>query len=256
MARRLFSLRTIVGNCLIIQAFLLVFTATGLALPAPTTQPLVMHFPGIGGYLVIDRLLLAGLAKGGVKGRIQAFDWTMHDPGIDALHGYDRNHKQAAAYANLIAGRIAQWPDASIVLISHSGGGGITIWTLEDLPPGVQVDAAILLAPALSPDYDLSAALRHVRRAMYVFYSQNDYLILGTGCRIFGTMDGEFTDAAGFVGFKVPKLADANEYKKLRQFSYDPAWAWLGNFGDHIGTTSLPFAAKIIAPLVIQAETR
>jgi len=256
MGRQLSSLRRIALECLIIQAILLLFSAAAHGEFGPTTQPLVMHFPGVGGYLIIDRHLMAGLAEGGVRGRIEAFDWTQNNPGIDALHGYDRNHKQAAAYAKLIARHIKQWPDSPIVLTSHSGGGGIAVWTLEQLPAGVRVDAAFLLAPALSPDYDLSAALRHIRKTMYVFYSQNDYLVLGAGCRLCGTMDGEFTDAAGFVGFVTPKTAEAVQYLKLKQIPYNPAWGWLGNFGDHIGPMSRPFAAKIIAPLVVQAEVR
>ena|ERR1700722_3278689 len=241
---------------LIIQAFLLIPCAAAAAAVGPTTKPCVLHFPGIGGYLLVDKHLMLGLADGGVKAEIECYDWTLNHPGIDALHGYDRNHKEAGFLADLIVKREALWPDCSIVLTGHSGGAGIVIWTLERLPPDVKVDAAFLLAPALSPTYDLSAALKHVRRRMYVFYSSDDYLILGTGCRIFGTMDGEFTDAAGLVSFAIPKSADLDQYKKLKQIPYDPAWGWLGNFGDHIGPMARPFVAKIVAPLVSQALDR
>lgn len=253
MGRSMHMPRGIALKCLFFQAFLLVAGSGALASAGPTTRPLVVHLPGIGGYLFVDRSLMAGLVAGGVKAQIQAYDWTVHDPGIDALHDYDRNHKEAAYLAGLIARRQARWPDARIVITSHSGGGGIAVWTLEKLPPEVQVDAVFLLAPALSPGYDLSAALRHVRGHMYVFYSKNDFLVLGAGCTLCGTIDGELTNAAGYVGFVQPKSADTQQYKKLRQIPYDPAWMSLGNLGDHIGPMARRFVAKIIAPMVIQA---
>ena len=49
------------------------------------------------------------------------------------------------------------------------------------------VERAVLLAPALSPRYDLTAAFRAVRREMVVFWSPLDVIILGFGTRLFGT---------------------------------------------------------------------
>jgi pimeloyl-ACP methyl ester carboxylesterase len=253
MQRQLAIPGRFVLECLIIQVFLLLSAARGWAAGGPTTRPLVVHLPGIGGFMFIDRGMIAGLVGGGVKAQIQAYDWTVHDPGIDALHDYDRNHKEAAYLAEMIARHAQRWPDGPIVITSHSGGGGIAVWTLEKLPPGVMVDAVFLMAPALSPGYDLSAALRHVRGHMYVFYSKYDYLVLGAGCTLCGTIDGELTDAAGYVGFVPPKSADPGQYKKLDQIPYDPAWLPLGNFGDHVGAMARRFVAKIIAPLVTEA---
>ena len=61
-----------------------------------------------------------------------------------------------------------------------------------------------MLAPALSPTYDLSRALRAVRREMVVFWSPLDVIILGAGTRVFGTIDRVKTASAGLVGFRVP----------------------------------------------------
>ena len=127
----------------------------------------------------------------------------------------------------------------------------MAIWTLEDLPPQVEVDDVFLLAPAISPQYDLTAALAHVRGHMFVFSSQGDEVVLGLGCRLLGTMDGVRTDAAGRVGFIRPKNADVEQYKKLVERPYEAAWMHYGNFGDHIGPMSWPFVARFVAPLVI-----
>ena len=62
----------------------------------------------------------------------------------------------------------------------------------------------MLLAPALSPGYDLTAALRAVRREIVVFWSPLDLIVLGAGTRLFGTIDRVKTVGAGLVGFRVP----------------------------------------------------
>jgi len=233
---------------LILQAFLCVMRAA--AQDVATSKLYVLHLPGVGGILPVDRGMIAGLRAGGVGPDIHFYDWTEHDPGLDALHAYDRNQREAAHVADILAARVASVPHARLVLTSHSGGGAIAVWALEKLPANCQVDAVLLMAPALSPDYDLSAALRHVRGKMYVFWSPGDQFILGLGCRICGTMDRKQTDAAGLIGFTPPPTADLDQYKKLDQRPYDPAWVFLGNFGDHIGPMASLFAKVILAPLV------
>jgi pimeloyl-ACP methyl ester carboxylesterase len=234
--------------------FFLLFFRAGEILAGPATQPYVLHFPGIGGILAVDRGMVVGLRRGGVEGQIQVYDWTSHDPGIHALHALDRNQDQAARVAKFLAAKSKADPSRRIVLISHSGGGAIAVWVLERLPADVTVDSAILLAPALSPGYDLSNALRHVKTRMYVFSSTRDELVLGMGCRLCGTMDGQMMDAAGLVGFSQPPTADKTQYQKLKQYPYDPAWMDLGNFGDHIGPMASPFVKSIIAPLVLEGQ--
>lgn len=236
---------------LIIQFFLMLGAPVPSPADGPSTRPYLLHLPGVGGFMPVDRELIAGLRDGGVDARITAYDWTEHDPGLDALHAYDRNQRQAAHIAELLLDDAAADPAEPIILTSHSGGGAIAVWALEKLPAGVQVSECFLLAPALSPGYDLTAALRHVRGKMYVFWSRGDELILGLGCRVCGTMDGPKTDAAGKVGFHIPSGADAVEYKKLDQRPYNPRWWVLGNFGNHIGPMSRAFAARILAPLLI-----
>ena len=86
---------------------------------------------------------------------------------------------------------------------------GPAIWTLERLPGDVKVACFVMLAPALSPTYDLSKGLAHVSGSAYCFNSPDDDMVLGTGTNLFGTMDGVRCDAAGRVGFVKPPDADA-----------------------------------------------
>jgi hypothetical protein len=212
--------------------------------------PWLLHLPGIAGYLNCDRRLLSGLRQGGVVAQFQVYDWTDHDPGLHALHAYDRNRAEAHKIADLIQARAQADPASPIYLTAHSGGCGLAVWALEKLPADVKVDTVLMLAPALSPGYDLSAALRHVRNRMYAFTSTNDTIVLSTGTRMFGTIDGVRGDAAGFGGFVMPGSADPTQYAKLISRPYEPDWIAYDDWGDHIGALSRPFAAAVLAPLL------
>jgi pimeloyl-ACP methyl ester carboxylesterase len=212
--------------------------------------PLLLHLPGIGGPRWSDRRMLAGLRDGGVQANFVIYDWTEHDPGIDALQGYARNHREAKKIADLIAAHAAADPDSPIYLTAHSGGCALAVWALEKLPEPVKVQTVLLIAPALSPGYDLTAALRHVEGKTFVFCSTLDVVVLYSGTKLFGTMDGVRSPAAGFAGFVQPPSADPLTYQKLVQFQYRKEWARYFDFGDHIGAMSRPFAKAVLAPLI------
>ena len=227
--------------------------------PMPTTAPAVdfsrtwlLHLPGIGGERTMDRRMTRGLRQGGWDGAISIYDWTEHDPGLDALLNHDRNLREAQKVAGQIEDRLTKDPNLEITLTSHSGGTGIGVWALEKLPEGMQVQTLVLLASALSPDYDLSKALRHVRGKAYVFYSQNDQVVLGAGTRLFGTIDGVKSEAAGLIGFRMPDGADKQQYEKLVQKPYDKGWIAFENIGNHVGCMSQPFAQSVLAPMLIE----
>lgn len=252
------------------------FTAPPRAAAKPA---FLLHLPGIGGTRGIDRTLVDGLLAGGVATRAVAFDWTEEDPGLGALTALDRNKREAKRIASLILNQRRRQPDVAIVFTSHSGGAGLMAWALEDLPPGVTVDTAVFIAPALSPGYDLSVALKHVTGKVYVLWSKRDKLVLRTGTEMFGTIDRVQTAAAGNVGFlrpgedgtavatpstrpaglpkdqpipsRVVKFADPTQYQKLVGVPYDPAWRRLSNNGSHIGPMREPFAEGVIAPLIL-----
>ena len=116
-----------------------------------------------------------------------------------------------------------------------------------------QVSGVVLIAPALSPRYDLSRALEAVRGEMVVFWSPFDVFVLGAGTGIFGTIDRVQGVSAGLVSFKVP--SDFNDrakaqYKKLRQVSWRPGMASTGYLGGHVGPDSPAFLRKYVVPLL------
>ncbi len=223
-----------------------------VSIPAASLPPraYLLHLPGVSGESVVDHTLVRGFKVGQLDAEIEIYDWTEHDPGVPALQAIGRNKKHAMKIAAKLTEKFHADPRSTLILTSHSGGAGLAAWALEDLPPDVKVRRVLFIAPALSQDYDLSRALSHVSDKAYVFYSVGDSVILNAGTKVFGTIDGVYGVAAGYSGFIAPKTADATEYAKLVQIPYDPAWARLGHFGDHIGPMATPFSREVLVPLL------
>lgn len=207
----------------------------------------LLHLPGIGGHAGIDDDLIQGLRQGGFGGEIQLYDWVLN-PGIPALRAQEHNRKEAKKVAALILDRRKAHPNEPIVLTGHSAGTGVAVWALEGLPDDVKIDTLVMLASALSPDYDLSKALSHVSGKLYAFNNPGDW-VLGQGTGVFGTVDGVRGPAAGKVGFACPAKADKDQYAKLVAIPYDPKWVEYDNLGDHIGVMAVPFAKAVLSPI-------
>jgi pimeloyl-ACP methyl ester carboxylesterase len=177
-------------------------------------------------------------------------------------HGFGRWHAdltnaanrdlRAREIADAVAGYRGEHPDAAVFLVGKSGGTGLVVKALEHLPDET-VEAAVLLSPALSPKYDLTRALRAVRREMVVFWSPLDLIVLGAGTRIFGTIDRIKTVSAGMVGFRPPAAENAEnvaQYRKLRQVRWRPEMVTTGYLGGHVGPDSPAFLRKYVVPLL------
>jgi pimeloyl-ACP methyl ester carboxylesterase len=218
----------------------------------PATRPYILHLPGVAGTTWLDRSMITGLKNAELNATMEIYDWTCDDPGMNALHATKRNYEQAQKIADQITAYARKHPGLPIVLMSHSGGGALAAWALERLPADVQVESLFLLQPGLSPQYDLSRALQHVRTKAYVFTSVHDTVVLSLGTQMFGTMDGLLVEAAGVKGFIRPATADAKQYEKLIAKPYDEKWTAYDNIGDHIGTLLRPFSKNVLAPMVAE----
>ena len=169
-----------------------------------------------------------------------------------SLSQRERNIVEAEKVARLITRKYRAAPDRPLYLSCESGGAGIAIWALERLPDDVHVDAVVLVSPAVSTEYDLSPALRHVRHKMLVFPSRSDGLILGVGTAVFGTMDRRHKKSAGLDGFTRPESADVEQYAKLEQFPYRGKMLFrYGNSGGHAWAMYPHFASAWLAPRLI-----
>jgi hypothetical protein len=183
-------------------------------------------------------------------------------------HGFGRWHadlsdvahrdSHVASIAEALRRYKAGQPASPLFLVAKSGGAGLAVMALE-LVEEQAVECAVLLAPALSPSYDLAPALRAVRHEMVVFWSPLDLLVLGAGTCLFGTTDRAKTFAAGLVGFHVPAAevddpARFRAYAKLRQIRWHPRMAASGYLGGHWGPDSPWFLRRYVVPL-LEVET-
>jgi Serine aminopeptidase, S33 len=222
------------------------------AIASPDDKPTwLLHLPGMGGEMVIDHLLTRGLLDGGIDADLTIYDWTGPDRGPVALAQVKRHEAQSTIVAQMIEKHVREHPNQKIIITSHSAGAGILAWALEKLPDDVMVDDIVFCAPALSPDFDLSKALRHARHKAYAFNSVLDVVVLGYGTKMAGTVDRKNVDAAGRVGFVMPDGGDAEQYAKLQQIPYDADWLRFGNAGEHIGPMMRPFARNVIASVLL-----
>jgi hypothetical protein len=218
-------------------------------------RPYLVHFPGIGGEAWFHREFVRALGTGGFDARVDVIDWPDGRFPIAALQAEQENRQRARAIAAEIAQRARG--GEPIYFTSESGGAAMAVWVLEALPDDVAVESLIMLGPALSPEYDLTPALRHVRGSAHAFSSRYDKWILSLGTSLFGTMDGVRTPAAGCVGFSMPAGADATQYQKLVSHEYQSSWLWnYGRHGGHTGVLSVRFASGYIAPLLIETAQR
>jgi pimeloyl-ACP methyl ester carboxylesterase len=224
--------------------------------PQRRAHGLVLVLPGIEGESCLNHSIARGLADGGVPLAIEICDWTT---GVILLFLYHlrsrrRNMAQAERLARRITGYQAEYPGRPVYLVGHSGGGAMTVLTLEHLPPGVRVTGAVLLQAAISPGHDLTAALAATERGIWNFHSRCDIFFDGIGTLIAGTLDGCHTPAAGMVGFRQPAelRADGSEMyaTRLHQVAYRPAMCGNFHFGGHMDATNRVFVAERIAPLL------
>jgi pimeloyl-ACP methyl ester carboxylesterase len=216
----------------------------------------VYILPGIEGRSPWNRNIALGLDEGGVTSAIEVYDWTVGFPGGEVVNlaNLERNRRQARRLASKIIAYRERYPGRPVHLIGHSGGGGIAVLALEALPAGRQIDMAILLAPALSPDYDLSTALRRTHVGVCNFYSKRDVSFLKVGTALFGHIDRGHGFSAGAVGFEIPESLASEDralyHERLRQVAWDERLKRHGATGTHLGWASRRFAREYLAPLI------
>ena len=157
----------------------------------------IYMFPGIEGNRWSLSWACAGLRDAGVNSAIRVVDWDRPLGGLANLTDYEGNRRLARRVASDIAEYRATYRTAPIDLLGYSGGGGLAVLVAEELPEGICVRNVVLAQPALSPEYDLTLALRRIDGKLVNFYSPHDWLILGLGTRFFGTIDRAKTMSAG-----------------------------------------------------------
>lgn len=228
--------------------------------PAPTetrSEALVLVADGVGGFDLCGKALARVIKAADLPYATRTVRWG-HGKGrwYADLSSAANQDSRADEVAESVRSYHDKHPLSPIFLVGKSGGCAVVVKALERLSgSGVAVERGVLLAPALSPGYDLSKALGSVRRDLVVFWSPLDVIILGAGTRIFGTSDRVWCSGAGRVGFLRPKAgtdaaARVASYKKLRQIRWTPRMSATGYLGGHMGPDSPRFLKKYVVPLL------
>jgi pimeloyl-ACP methyl ester carboxylesterase len=165
------------------------------------------------------------------------------------------NHvEEGRRLAQLVAVARQTCPERSIYLVGHSSGCAVVLAAGEVAPPGA-IERIVLLAPAVSDDYDLRSALRSTRGGIDVFTSKRDMGALGFGTGIVGTADRRWSAASGRVGFCPILTCPGDEmlYSKLRVHPWDCSVTWTGNLGNHYGTLQQGYMRAYVLPLLARS---
>ncbi len=217
--------------------------------PEERTRGCVFLVPGVEGRTWQLAGTVRGLRDAGLDWAVEPLAWEAPALPMGNLIHLRENLRRARGIARVLAEYRAGHPDAPLVVVGYSGGGGLAVLALEALPADVQVDRAILAGAAVAPRRDLAPAMAHVREVLINFYSREDWFILGTGTRLFGTIDRVMTEAAGHVGF----LDDRGELlvrDRLVQHAWMPAWRQFGHFGGHWGWNQRRWAREVLAAAI------
>ena len=168
------------------------------------------------------------------------------------LTDYEGNRRKAADIAARIQVFRKDHPTAPIHIIGYSGGGGLAVLVAEALPDDVHIQNLILAQAAISPDYDLTAALDHVDGKLINFHSDYDWAMLDVGTRVFGTIDRKNVASAGKNGFDIEKaVPNALKRTKVIQHAWDPTMTNTGHPGGHFGMLTYGWNKRYVAPYLM-----
>ncbi len=225
--------------------------------PERRERGLTILLPGIEGQSSLSHSMVNGLSDGGVNEAIEIFDWTYNvKPAMFNLWMPNRNARLAASIAEKICDYQDQYPGRDVTLVGHSGGGAMIPKILEALPNGREIKRAVMIAPAISPRYDLSCALQSISDRIYHVRSPLDLYFLGFGTCAVGTLDRKHCPSAGNRGFCLPHETEGERYhlyrEKFTQIDYSIKMLKDWHYGGHLSCMNRVFVEKHIATLLTQ----
>ncbi len=213
---------------------------------------LVVILPGIEGPSVHNANIRRGLYDGGLPYALEIYNW--HGGKFGPYYAFDE--PEARIRAGELAAHIRryrrEYPQRPVFVVGHSGGGAITVFTAEEFAADVPLDGVMMLAPALSPYYDLTRAVAGAGGHIVNCCAPNDYFLksLTSAGRNF---DGEKGDTAGQEGFKLPEDASVETreaFTRLVQIHWSRDMRQESNRGGHNGWTNPSWIAATIVPII------
>jgi pimeloyl-ACP methyl ester carboxylesterase len=217
-----------------------------------TEQGLIWMFPGVEGGAWALTGARDALRDAGVRAEIRTYEWNRPLGFITNLVEYQENRDRASEIARQISDFRILHPRAPIDLIGYSGGGGMALMVVEALPVSVRLRHVILAQPAVSPDYDLTEALRRIDGRLVNFCSPYDVFLLGLGTTLIGTMDRQHVASAGKNGFNLPLVvAEPALAAHFEQQTWSPKALPTGHVGTHYGILLYQWNQQYVAPYLL-----
>jgi hypothetical protein len=186
-----------------------------------------------------------GLLKAGYRGSVELFPWNRGIPFLCWFRNLtDRRHheEQADRLVRRILEYRQQHPAVPVCILAQSGGCWITVRALERLPAGVRVWAAVLLAPSISPAYDITTASAKCENGLVSIGGPGDLFFLALATTILGTSDRVHTPAAGWIGWHHYHVPGFTEVR------WHPSWLRYGYLGNHTTISAVRFIQHVVAP--------
>src|SRR4051812_25482928 len=151
-------------------------------------QNLVVLVPGCAGDGFWYDSLRKSVAAAQPARTIRTFEWGLPLP-LYMLNLQDAgiHEKAEKSLAKAIKSWRDRYPAGHLTLLGHSAGCGVILGSLRRLEKPADVENVVLLAPSVSPDYEIGPALRQVAGTVHVFYSEDDRVWLGWRTGTFGT---------------------------------------------------------------------
>jgi pimeloyl-ACP methyl ester carboxylesterase len=193
-----------------------------------------LFVPGVFGDGANYNGLRRAVADGGSA--VRTVTWGVPKPLFVANFSDAKIHDEAESKL----AKVIDETQGEVNLVGHSAGCGVILGALAKAHR--DVGHVVLIAPSVSPGYDVAPALTRSNVVHYLS-SDRDTVFLKWRCGTFGTYDRVKTPAAGYAGFQTLS-------PKLIQHPYDPAWDALGNHGGHSDAIGEKFVAAVVAPLL------
>lgn len=220
----------------------------------PIAQPrpgVVFVVGGIGGLDPLNLWVPLVLPHAGVPHELRNFHWTHGKCRLlRDLQDVRNLEQKGCELAEEIRAVKAADPQRPVYLLAHSAGTAVCLAAAEQLPPGT-IERIVLLAAAVSPDYDLRPALRATRLEVVAFSSSWDLFFLDWGTSQFGTADRFYGPSAGLRGFCRPAILDKEGqqlYDRLVQIQWKPGQLLQFCGGLHHSSCMPIYLSQSVAP--------